>query len=64
MSNTSILTQPQIQSLIARLDTILAELDAANLGMPAIDVASAITKLQRRCAPQPTPERGALRSTA
>ncbi|WP_157098824.1 hypothetical protein [Novosphingobium rosa] len=60
-------TQPdprQVQSLIAVLDGVLIELDRAQLGLAAVDVASAIIKLQRLHDPAPQPAIYTLRSTA
>ncbi|WP_206241726.1 hypothetical protein [Novosphingobium terrae] len=54
----------QVQTLIATLDGVLAELDRAQLGLAAIDVASAIIKLQRLQDPAPQPAIYTLRSTA
>lgn len=54
----------QVQSLIHRLDAILVELDRARLSMPAVDVASAILKLQRYGQATPSVTAGPLRSTA
>jgi hypothetical protein len=64
MHRTALPDPGQVQSLIATLDDVLTQLDRAELGLPAIDVASAIIKLQRLCDPSPQPALYTLRSTA
>lgn len=64
MHSTSSLDPQKIQAIITQLDAVLAELDKANLGFPAIDIASAILKLERLAQPAPVVRNQGLRSTA
>ena len=54
----------RIQAIITRLDAILTELDKADLGLAAVDIASAILKLEREGQRAPMVHKPALRSTA
>lgn len=64
MHPTSSLDPQKIQTIIIKLDAILAELDKANLGLPAVDIASAILKLERVTQRAPVVQNQGLRSTA
>jgi hypothetical protein len=64
MHPTSPLDPHKIQTIITRLNAILAELDKANLGLPAVDIASAILKLEREGRRTPMVQNLTLRSTA
>ena len=64
MHPTSSLDPLKIRTIITKLDAILVELDRANLGLPAVDIASAILKLEREGQRAAVVRNPTLRSTA
>lgn len=64
MHHKTSLDPQKIQAIISQLDAILTELDKANLGLPAVDIASAIIKLEREGRRAPVLRNPGLRSTA